>query len=134
MCHSGMNPKYLSLAQSNGDVVRGEAGAQGTGQAGGEWVRGVEHDTPDLAGVGIIEDAPADRQHIADEAFDAVVRQGRVVRYQPGACPDEHIVCQAAQAHHHLLRRQPLLVAFGQPQPLLVALEGGLCRPPPRAS
>ena len=75
----------LSLAQSNGDVVVGEAGAQGTGQAGGEWVRGVEHEIrQDLSGVRIIEDAPADWQHIADQTLDAVVRASTRMRPVPG--------------------------------------------------
>lgn len=45
---------------------------------------------------------------------------------QPLARPDDHIVGQGAQQHHHLLRLKTLFAAFGAAQPLVVALEGSL--------
>src|SRR6266496_3006927 len=42
---------------------------------------------------------------------------------QPAPCPDHHIVSQRAEQHQHVLSFKALLVAFGQPQSLLVSFE-----------
>ncbi len=66
-------------------------------------------------------------KHIAHHAQDAIALDLRAG--QPPTCPDYHVVGQRAQQHQHVLCLKALLVALGEAQSLLVALEGGFDAP-----
>ena len=49
-------------------------------------------------------------------------------RGQPGLCPDDHIVSQAAQKHDHLLGFKSLFAVLADEESLFVAFERGFDR------
>ena len=94
-------------------------------QVVGEAIGLIEHDAVDVA-VRIHSDEATDREGIADEPFDAEAPQLGQLCGQPFARPDQDVVRQRVEHHHHLLGAEAFLVALGNPQALLVIFERGL--------
>jgi hypothetical protein len=111
------------LAQINGHMSASQELTQGMNQGRGQGSSLIE-DHSDQLSRGIGEQKATDMKDIAHHAQHTVVLQARAG--QPEASPDNHIVGQRSQQHHHLLRFKAFFAAFADAQPLLVPLEGGL--------
>ena len=113
---------YLSLAQINGHMSAQQELAQRMDESRCQGSRLIEHNLNDLP-TGISQQKATNMKDIAHHAQGSVVLQGRAG--QPVASPDDHIVRQSAQQHHHLLSGKAFFAAFADAQSLLVTLEGG---------
>src|SRR5712692_7186877 len=114
--------RYLSLAQINGHMSGKQELAQGMDESRCQRSGLIEHNLSHLP-TGIGQQKATDMKDIAHHAQYPVMLQSWAC--QPATRPDDHIVSQAAQEHHHLLSGKAFFAAFADAQALLVALEGG---------
>src|SRR5512138_1634463 len=116
---------YLNLAQINDNLRWCKEPLECRAQTLRQWRHLVKHNPAEVP-MPIPLHTSTDMPDIAHQTQQAIAPELVQMRRQPAACPDQHVMRQHIQQHHHLLRLEALLVPFGDPQALLVVFDRGL--------
>src|SRR5437667_6629713 len=107
----------------NSNVLRCQEVTQGVDNDMSQRSIFIEYDCKNMGHL-IKEQETTDMKDVSNHAQHSIpVQFGRWLA-QPLACPDDHIVSQAAQQNQNLLCFKALFVPLGQTQSLLVSLQG----------
>src|SRR5215471_16906673 len=108
---------YLNLVQNNDHLRWCEELVERQSQPLRQWRQLIEHNSSELP-MSIVLDKPTDMPDIAHQPHQTITLNPWQRPGQPRARPDQHVMRQHVQQHHHLLCLEALLIALGDAQSL----------------